>query len=117
MALSIYRGEKKVWTCTATDASAALDLTGATIKFAVREGYPASSIADDTTAKITKTTASGIVVTNATGGIFTLTLLAADTASLEAGYYVYGVEMTNAGGGPYVLDQGTFTITSDVVRA
>ncbi len=116
MTLTIYRGEKKTWTCTVTSGGTALDLTGATIRFAVRDAYPPSSIIADGDALISKSTASGITITNEAGGIFTLTLLKADTNTLACGDYQYGIEYENASGGPFVIDQGTFTIDPDIVR-
>lgn len=120
--LEMYRGEQMVWEFTITESGVAVDLTGATVKFAVYANYPSASLTADTTAVISKTTSSGIVLTDADAGIFELTISKADTNSIEmvkdTNEYVYGVEYIPAGETePRVIGTGKFILYPDVVRA
>lgn len=116
--ITLYRGEKKVYECTATEGGTAVNLTGATVYFAVWPDYPASSVLADTYAMIAKSTADDIALTTPASGIFEITFEKADTNTLEPGEYVCGFEYIPSGETePRVLAQGTFTILADVVRA
>lgn len=66
----------------------ATSLSGWTLSFTTTE--------DQGSALITKTTSSGITVTDATNGIFTVTLAAADTSALP-GSYGYRIRRTDSG--------------------
>jgi hypothetical protein len=116
--LTMYRGENKTWTFTVTEGGSAVDLTGASIYFAAWVGIPASSIVADTTASISKSTVSGITITNGTGGVFDLAFVKATTNSLEPGGYLYGVEyIPNGQTEARVICTGVLTIYPDFVRA
>lgn len=83
-----FAGDDKTIQFTVTDLDgAALDLTNATIEWVLRryEGGPVA---------LRKTLADGIVVTAPTGGIFAVTISAADTASMEPGVYYHGAAVT-----------------------
>ena len=117
---TMYRGETKTWEITVTDGGVALDITGANIRFVVRDGYPASTVVLDTDALISKSTAAlgGITITDGPAGEFELELVKADTTSLTPGAYYYGIETILAGETePIVIQQGEFEILPDVVRA
>ena len=116
--LTVYRGEAKVWTFTATNNGAALDLTGAAIYFAARLNYPAGTVTSDADASIALSTVSGIALTTPASGIFTVTLTKANTNSLTPAVYQYGIEAVLFGAtDPVVLGVGELEILSDVVRA
>lgn len=78
-------------TCTLTRADGtAVNLTGATVKFSVVDSYTFA-------VKFSKTTASGINVTNAAGGIFVVTIDKEDIDDLLGGY-LYEVVVTDSDG-------------------
>jgi hypothetical protein len=116
--LTIYRGEQMVWQITATENSAAIDLTGASLYFAVRDGYPASTVVTEAGALIAKSTADDITLTTPASGIFEIAFDKADTNTLSPGIYLYGFEYVPSGEtDPQILAQGKFSILEDVVRA
>lgn len=63
-----------IYTVTDQD-NAAVDLTGASVQWSIRESL-------DHTPAIEKSTTSGISITNAAGGVFQVTLNAADSVDL-----------------------------------
>lgn len=76
---------------TATDSDgAAIDLTGATITWTLRTRR-------GNAATITKTTGSGVTVTDAVGGVFEVTITDTDTASLNGTYY-HEAKIVDSGG-------------------
>ena len=62
------------------DDGSATDITGATIAWKVVQSLRGTVL-------ISKSTADGISITSGTGGTFTITLDAADTASMLGDYY------------------------------
>ena len=118
--MSIYRGEYKVFECTATEDSSALVLTGAAIYFAVRASAPDRRTTSDADALIAMTTAvgGGITITDGAAGEFEIEFDKADTNTLELGTYYYGIEAVLSGyTDPVVLDVGTIEILASYVRA
>jgi hypothetical protein len=76
---------------TVTDQEGdAVNLTSATIKWAIRKNL-------QTTVALSKTTGSGISITNAAGGIFEVTLTDIDTENLIGGYIMEAVITDNSG--------------------
>lgn len=115
--LTMYRGEHKTFTVTATEDGTAINLTGAAIYFEVRTDYPASSVTTTAGAVITKSTVSGITITDALAGEFEIEFVKADTNTLEPKVYYYGLEYVPQGETEgRVLDQGQIVINPDVVR-
>lgn len=109
---SMTRGDARSFRVTVKDeAGAAVDLTGATIKFQARK-HPHSS-----TAVLSKTLGSGIAVENAAGGVFRIDIAPADTAALGnwRQEYLYDVEVTKAGS-PVTVARGTLTIEPDIAQ-
>lgn len=106
-------GDDFVVTITVKDDSReAIDLTGATIEFRQAVKKPGGRF--ETTAKITKTTSSGIAITDATNGVFTVTMDPADTDDL-AGRYYYEIQVTDSGGDIATVTTGTAIIDADLV--
>jgi hypothetical protein len=64
-------------------------------------------------AVLTKTTSSGISITNAAGGIFQVSLTAADTAGLSGAYY-FEAQVTDAGSNVSTVTTGTLTVNTDI---
>lgn len=109
LSLEITRKKTGVWVLTVTDVGgAAVDLTGLTLHFHATAGL----------VDINKSSpASGIVITNALGGLATLQLNPADTAALPAGEGVYSVpcELTLVDGTSYYeLARGDLHIDPNV---
>ena len=103
----IFRGDSAELVVTVRDkAGNVVDLTGASIEW---------ELADDIIAPALLTTSSGagLAVTDAAGGIFTVTLAPAETAALTRGAKYQEAKMTDAGGrvGRVVAEQLTITDT------
>ena len=89
-----------------TDADGiAINLTGATISYVIFSGGVAT---------ITKTIGSGITVTDATAGTFTITLTSANTASLAGSYY-HECQVTDSSSNISTIFIGSVTINADLI--
>lgn len=95
------------------DNDTALDLTGAlAIEWQLAQRVSSSS------ALITKTLGSGITITNASGGLITVALIPADTASLKSpdgSPYYHECQVTDASGNVSTVTYGTFEIRQDKI--
>ncbi len=90
------------------DAGAVVDLTGTTVVWRMAPSkYSASP-------SISKSTASGITVTDAVGGKFTVAIDAADTAGL-GGIYYHEAQVTDAGGKVTTVATGWLTVTRELI--
>lgn len=89
----------------------ALDLTGCTLRWGLA---PVGS----TTPSLTKSSSSAleISVTSTSGGLATVFLTAANTASLSAGAYTHEVELTDASGSKETLTQGRVTVNATILN-
>jgi hypothetical protein len=88
----------------------AINLTGFTAALQIRQSY------SDAAALVTLSSPSnGIAITPLTGTIV-ITMTAAQTGSLDEGYYVYDLEITSSGGIVTRLIQGQFTVSPEVTR-
>lgn len=96
------------------DDGSAYDLTGATLWFTLKRDY-----ADlDSAAELQHTIGSGIVVTNAAGGLATHTIGAIETAGLAVGLlYRYDYKLKAADGTLKPIEAGTFSVKPYVTRA
>lgn len=107
---SMYAGDDKLLTVTVTDEDGdAVDLTSATIKWQAAKSYGKSSA-------IEKDTTGGISITDASGGVFQVTLSDTDTEDLS-GNYVHEAEVTFADGSIATVLQGTMNIKPVVIEA
>jgi len=102
--ISFYRGEDVTLTVTMSPAT---NITGWTLQFTVRKAY------GDAAALITKTTGAGITITDATNGVFTVSIASADTLDLEQRAYVFDIQRTNSGNRT-VLTIGNLTLLPEV---
>lgn len=102
--LAIFRGEDVGIGITLVPA---VDITGWSISFILKANYSGPAIT-------TKTVGSGITITDAAAGQFTVSLLAADTVSLPAGRYYYDVARTTPGARS-VLSHGEMQIRDNTV--
>jgi phage terminase large subunit-like protein len=98
---TLAAGDSATLSVTATDsAGSALNLTGSTLEWVLSDGRQA---------QVTKTDSDGITVTNAAGGLFTVSLNPADTTSLPDGLYYHVATATDA-------DDAVTTVLSGRVR-
>lgn len=92
---------------TVTDAYGSIvDLSGYTGEGQIRKHYTSTTAVDFTVT----------FSTPRTDGIVTLSLSNLQTANMEAGRYVYDVELTTAGGVVTRLAEGIATVTPQVTR-
>jgi hypothetical protein len=108
-----FLGEDKVLTDTIyqSDGTTVQNVTGWAISFMVKKHATDA----DASAKITKTTGAGIVLTTPLSGLITITLTDTDTASLPADSYPYEVKRTDDGS-ETVLTFGRLTLRQAVHR-
>lgn len=81
--------------------NAAVDLTNATVTWLLYKNL------NDTA--VSKSTTTGITITNVRGGVFQISLTAADTQNL-AGMYTHAAKVTDALGNAITVTTGTATI-------
>ena len=106
---TMWSGDDKTITVTVVDGDGtAQDITAATISYKLQPAV------DDATGAITKTVGSGVTITNAAGGIFTVDIAAANTASF-AGIYYHECQVTSSGGVVSTVFVGNVTINQDAI--
>lgn len=106
--LIIRRGDTTTIVVAITADGAPMDITDYTVRFVVKRDYTS------VVAVITKTTSSGIVLTNPTAGELTITLAPADTEDLSPGTYYYDLELTSSTGSVGTYLWGKLTIEADI---
>jgi len=84
-----------------------VDITGATVKFAVKE----KASDTDASAKILKTITD---LTSPTAGEFDVEIEPADCDDL-VGNYIWQMEITLADSGKFILSEGTVTFTRNII--
>ena len=106
---TIQQGALFEWSVTLENPdNTAMDLTGYTVRGQLRRTF------DSTTIDLDLTTATHISITNAAGGIISLTVDAATTATLS-GSYKFDIELVS-GASVYRILQGTMTVSREVTR-
>ena len=119
--LEMIRGDIVTWQFTVTDNSTAVNLTGATVRFVVRDSIPAGTTTSDSGAVFVVTTTDNISLTDPTNGIMEITVPKASTyspASVNTLEYFYGVEAIFSGAtDPASIAYGKLKIYPDIVRA
>jgi hypothetical protein len=106
--LALHSGDSKILEVTVTDGTgAAVDLTGATIAWQLAKSPGESAL-------VSKTIGSGIAVTDAVGGIFEITLDAADTAALSGRHY-HEAEVTDTSGKVSTVLTGAVLIKPELI--
>ena len=105
--VEIFAGDSHTLAFSVVDAAGtAIDLTGATIKWKMaRSGV--------IPAEIIKSIGSGITVTNAAGGQFTVDLTTTDTAPLLGLYYFQALVIDSAGN-QSVIAHGDLTLNLNI---
>lgn len=102
--LKINRGTTYTLGLNYQKDSVATTLVGATVRFTMKDvEYDTSTT--DATAELVKN------VTNGTsGGVATITIDPADTATITPGKYYYDIKVEEAGGEIYKVDEGTIAL-------
>lgn len=102
--IELYAGDTKQIACTVTDPNGvAKSLVGASIRWALYDECAGAAL-------VSKTTASGITITSAAGGIFTVTISPSDTASLTPAIYWHEAEVTDGSGNIGTVFTGHVTL-------
>jgi|TARA_S200000501_G_scaffold171147_1_gene161262 hypothetical protein len=89
-----------------TDGSTAYDISGLTLQAQMRKGYDSSTATATFTASIV----------TATSGIYKLTLTNEDTADIDAGRYVYDVELRLADSTLEKVHYGLITVHPEATK-
>jgi hypothetical protein len=99
---------EETWTVKQEDGTTPYDLTGCLLIFTIKNASVLTGTAQaDPGVLQLKTPASGIVLTNASGGIATMTMTATQTNGISPQTYVYDVRLKDASGKIKRLQQGT----------
>ena len=93
-------------TLTLQENSSAMNLTGYSAASQMRSTADTSTVAGTFTA----------TVSNASGGVITLSMTATQTGNIEEGIYVYDIEITSGAGSITRILQGKVTVTANVTR-
>ncbi len=103
--IELFEGEDK--TLVDSAATPPVNITGWTLSFTVKIDRE-----DASPVLISKTVGAGIVITDASNGVFSITLTAADT-NITPGKYQYDIWRTNSGA-ETMLTEGVLTIKASV---
>jgi hypothetical protein len=106
----IFQGDDVVLSVTTTtieDGDDPQDLTGVSLTWAFSE-------TKDSVALVTKETGDGIEITDAAGGVFEVSIDAADTDGLDPQGYYHEARLTDGAGKTRVIMSGAFTLHSSV---
>lgn len=104
--ITFYSGDSRNLVITVNDSNnQPIDLTGAKIEWIVT---------DDTTTILSKSVNSGITISNAAEGQFTITLLATETRKFSGSYQHMG-RVTLSDGSSSIVLVGTITITKSLI--
>lgn len=107
--LDCYQGANFDYSLTWTVAGSAVNLTGYSSRMQVRQ------YADSTATVLSLVNGTGITL-GGTAGTIALSAVATATSAIEAGQYVYDLEMVSGAGYVTRLVEGTFTVTPEVTR-
>lgn len=109
--IELWAGDTLTLGVTITnEAGAAVNLTGATLRYAIAPSH------NHTTKSVSKTTGSGVTHTDAANGVAQIALLPADTAGLK-GVYVHELEVEDSAGKKSTAFVGRVTINPALHRS
>ena len=91
---------------TVKENNSAMNLTGYSVASLMRSTHDSSTVVGTFTCTIS----------NASGGIITMSMTASATGAIEEGIYVYDLEITSGGSTVTRLLQGEVTINPEVTR-
>jgi hypothetical protein len=108
--LSMVRGDSKLYKVTVKDSDGVVvNILGYTASFTVRSNPL------DAVAIISKTTSSGITLTDPANGIMQIALANTDT-EIDVGKYAYDIEVVDLLSRHITVLKGNFSVTFDVTR-
>lgn len=107
--LDCYQGANFDYQLTWTVAGSAVNVTGYSARMQVRQ------YADSTAVALSLVNGTGITL-GGTAGTIALSAVATATSAIEAGQYVYDLELVSGAGYVTRLVQGTFTVSEEVTR-
>lgn len=113
--IDLIHGTTRVLDVAVTDDDGvAVDITGSALHFTVKPDW----LSADSAAVISKATGDGIAITDATGGLATITIDADDWASVEnePARYVYGLVEKDSSDRVWRLDTGTLLVAPAVLE-
>jgi hypothetical protein len=113
--IEVIRGNTRVLNLNFTEDGSAIDITGYTVWFTVREKVAKTSVTTDTDAVIAKKQLPA-ELTDPTNGKTVITLSSTDT-DIEPNNYIYDVQLKSDGGSIYSTSRGVFTVSGDVTRS
>ena len=91
---------------TVKDDGSVMNLTGYSVASKMRSTHASGTVVGTFTCTIS----------NATGGIITMSMTSTTTGGIEEGIYVYDLEMTSGSGVVTRLMEGTVTVNPEVTR-
>ena len=91
---------------TVQENGSAMDLTGCSVASKFRSTHDSSTVVGTFTCTIS----------NASGGVITMTMTNSTTGAIEEGIYVYDVEIASGVGVVTRLMEGTVTVNPEVTR-
>lgn len=101
--VEVYKGDTKTLVIDIKDTNSTIvDITGVAVNYVVYKGTSGTVV-------ITKTTISGVSITDPSNGIFEIYLLPVDTENL-LGYYLHECEITDTSNNVSTVFTGKFTI-------
>lgn len=111
--IELYRGDSRTFKVTVKDENGnAVDITGASIKFSVKERIgDASYVFQKTSAQ-----SSEITITDAANGEYEVYIVPANTQNLDIVSYQYDSELIVATGEVYTIVRGEFTVLAEITR-
>lgn len=95
----------------------ALDLTGATIRWAMSLVDPNSGLASPNPTLEKSTATGGVTITDAENGEVEVAIADTDTDSLPPGEYYHELETVDASGNVTVVATGTITLLQNLVNS
>lgn len=110
--LEMFRGDAAGWRFPVTLDGAAVDVTGASVRFTAKR-LPTDA---DGSAVITRTVGSGVTLTDPTNGVITVVLDPDDTDALEVPVTLLWDLQVTSGGLPRTVAHGTLAIAADISR-
>lgn len=114
--LTCTRGDTASWDVAVVDqAGDAVNLTGATSYFTLRDSEPVTQT-DDTDSVLQVSSASGIEYTTAASGLMRITLTPAQTRSLSPRSYFHELQVIDGGGSTYTPASGILLVRNEQTR-
>jgi gamma-glutamyl:cysteine ligase YbdK (ATP-grasp superfamily) len=102
------KGDTLILEFTVTENSTAKDITGATVKWQAARTVTSASV-------VSKSTGSGITLTDPTNGVLQVSIASADTKDLSATEYHHELEVTDASSNIHTAAVGTMTLVEDLI--